>query len=200
MVNLLETRCDFLLFLFVSMCILSFCCTSSFADATRMQYLFLLFRFPDQSLSYDQPIRSTTSVNHLPIFTLWLHFRASHTFAIYFLLEKRLKRFQEAKRDSRNCQDFSLSKIKFVKKAKLSSDRISSTRSKFTYKGVKIRTNSTSHPRLHDDNTGFLILEKTYVSFLLLYSNRHQLALSYDLRRILGWYFPDSFALGSKFA
>ncbi len=79
--------------------------------------------------------------------------RASHSFAIYFLLNQRLRKFEERRSENANKEKHSFSKLKVIKKAKLSTDNTSGPRSKFTYKGMKIATNSTSQPRLQEQRS-----------------------------------------------
>ena len=81
-----------------------------------------------------------------------LLFRACHSFAIYYLLNERLKRYERQKRqkDKGLLGESSFAKVKVVRKAKLTTDV--SPKSKFTYKGVKITKDGLSQTCIMDEN------------------------------------------------
>eukprot|EP00795_Rhopilema_esculentum_P017357 gene17357-8945_t len=78
--------------------------------------------------------------------------RACHSFAIYYLLNERFKRYELQKRqkDKGLLGESSFAKVKVVRKAKLRTDV--SPKSKFTYKGVKITKDGLSQTCIMDEN------------------------------------------------
>eukprot|EP00794_Sanderia_malayensis_P000605 gene605-1267_t len=77
--------------------------------------------------------------------------RATHSSAIYFLLNERLKRYEERLRNSETRTEIrSFSKLKIVRKATLPADNATGPRSRFTYKGIKI---CKSQPGLQDQDS-----------------------------------------------
>ena len=88
--------------------------------------------------------------------------RASHSFAIYFLLNEKLRRFERRKRGD-VAGESTFAKVKVVKKATLNPDI--SPKNKFTYKGVKIRRGSSSHHSFHENGSDGARSDGDSVSF-----------------------------------
>jgi len=76
--------------------------------------------------------------------------RASHSFAIYFLLYEKLRKFERRKK-GQIAGESSFASVKVVRKATLKKDV--SPKSKFMYKGVKITRSAASQQSLYEEDS-----------------------------------------------